>query len=152
MDTVVNNAGVFIAKPFTEYSEKDFAAMIAVNLAGFFHLSQKAAAWMLRMGSGQQAHEHETVVTNVFSGRPARALVNRLACEIGFLADAVPDFPLPLGELGPLRAAAEQKGSRDFTPLWSGQAAALSREMPAAMLMQITVKETLERLHRLRCN
>ena len=40
----------------------------------------------------------------------------------------------------------------DFTPLWSGQAAALSREMPAAMLMQITVKETLERLHRLRCN
>ena len=63
----------------------------------------------------------------------------------------VPDFPLPLGELEPLRAA-EQKGSRDFTPLWSGQAAALSREMPAAMLMQITVKETLERLHRLRCN
>jgi hypothetical protein len=51
-----------------------------------------------------------------------------------------------------LRTAAEQKGSRDFTPLWSGQAAALSREMPAAMLMQITVKETLERLHRLRCN
>ena len=91
-------------------------------------------------------------MTNVFSGRPARALVNRLACEIGFLADAVPDFPIPLGELGPLRAAAEQKGSRDFTPLWSGQAAALSREMPAAMLMQITVKETLERLHRLRCN
>jgi cyclohexadienyl dehydratase len=59
---------------------------------------------------------------------------------------------VPLGELGPLRAAAEPKGSRDFTPLWSGQAAALSREMPAAMLMQIMVKETLERLHRLRCN
>jgi len=91
-------------------------------------------------------------VTNVFSGRPPRALVNRLACEIGFLADAVPDFPLPLGELEPLRAAAEQKGSRDFTPLWSGQTAALNREMPAAMLMQITVKESLERLHRLRCN
>jgi nitronate monooxygenase len=92
-------------------------------------------------------------VTNVFSGRPARALVNRLAYEIGFLADAVPDFALPQGELGPLRAAAEKKGSpRDFTPLWSGQAAALSREMPAAMLMQVTMKETLERLHRLRCN
>jgi nitronate monooxygenase len=55
-------------------------------------------------------------------------------------------------KVGPGRAAAEQKGSRDFTPLWSGQAAALSREMPAAILMQITVKETLERLHRLRCN
>jgi hypothetical protein len=44
-----------------------------------------------------------TSVTNVFSGRPARALVNRLACEIGFLADAVPDFPLPLGGLEPYR-------------------------------------------------
>jgi nitronate monooxygenase len=75
-----------------------------------------------------------------------------LACEIGFLAEAIPDFPLPLGEPEPLRAAAEQKGCRDLTPLWSGQAAALSREMPAAILMQITVKETLERLHRLRCN
>src|ERR1700730_8650410 len=47
IDTLVHNAGVFIAKPFTEYSEKDFATMIAVNLAGFFHLSQKAAASML---------------------------------------------------------------------------------------------------------
>ena len=70
-----------------------------------------------------------------------------MACEIGFLADAVPDFPLPLGELGPLRAAAEQKGSRDFTPLWSGQAAALSREMPAAMLMQITDGEVEDVAH-----
>jgi NAD(P)-dependent dehydrogenase (short-subunit alcohol dehydrogenase family) len=47
MDTLVNNAGVFIAKPFIDYSETDFAAMIAVNLAGFFHISQKAASWML---------------------------------------------------------------------------------------------------------
>src|SRR5260370_41085663 len=52
IDTLVNNAGVFIAKPFTEYSEKDFATMIAANLVGFFHLSQKAAAWMLRTCSG----------------------------------------------------------------------------------------------------
>src|SRR6202035_2840509 len=94
--------------------------------------------------------EHETAVTNVFSGRPARALVNRLACEIGFLADAVPYFPLPLGELEPSRAAAEQQGSRDFTPLWSGQTAALNREMPAAMLMQITLKESLYRCDPLR--
>src|ERR1700716_3981570 len=40
IDTLVNNAGVFIAKPSTEYSDKDFATMIAVNLAGFFHLSR----------------------------------------------------------------------------------------------------------------
>jgi nitronate monooxygenase len=112
----------------------------------------EAASSALHRDAERHAHEHQTVVTKVFSGRPARALVNRLDCEIGSLADAAPDFRLPLGEPGPLRAAAEHKGSRDFTPLWSGQAAAVSREMPAAMLMQITVKETLERLHRLRCN
>ena len=77
--------------------------------------------------------------------------------SIGWLARSVSwqtlfrIFHYPWGELEPLRAAAEQKGSRDFTSLWSGQTAALNREMPAAMLMQITVKETLERLHRLRC-
>ena len=136
---------------------RGIAAAFALGASGAqigtgFLLCPEAATSALHRDAVRHAHEHETVVTNVFSGRPARALVNRLACEIGFLADAVPDFPLPLGELAPLRAAAEQKGSRDFTPLWSGQAAALSREMPAAMLMQITVRETLERLHRLRCN
>jgi nitronate monooxygenase len=124
----------------------------AAQIGTGFLLCPEAATPALHRDAVRHAHDHETAVTNVFSGRPARALVNRLAREIGFLAEAVPDFPLPLGELGPLRAAAEQKGSRDFTPLWSGQAAALSREMPAAMLMQVTVKETLERLHRLRCN
>ena len=136
---------------------RGIAASFALGASGAqigtgFLLCPEAATPALHRDALRHAHEHETVVTNVFSGRPARALVNRLACGIGFLADAVPDFPLPLGELEPLRAAAEQKGSRDFTPLWSGQAAVLSREMPAAMLMQITVKETLERLHRLRCN
>src|ERR1700694_836728 len=50
IDTLVNNAGVFIAKPFTEYSEKDFATMIAVNLAGFFHLSEKERRVVCRRG------------------------------------------------------------------------------------------------------
>jgi nitronate monooxygenase len=80
-------------------------------------------------------------VTNVFSGRSARVLVNRLAAEIGPWSDAALDFPLPLGELPPLRAAAEQNGSTDFTLLWSGHAAALARDMPAKMLIDILVRE-----------
>ena len=88
----------------------------------------------------RNARVNQTVVTNVFSGRPARALVNRLAAEIGPWSDGA-DFPLPMGELPPLRAAAEQNGSTDFTPLWSGQAAALAREMPARMLIDILVQE-----------
>jgi nitronate monooxygenase len=132
------------------------AAAFALGAAGAqigtgFLLCPEAATPARHRDAVRHAHDHETVVTNVFTGRPARALVNRLACEIGFLADAVPDFPIPLGELEPLRCAAEQKGSLDFTPLWSGQAAALSREMPAAMLTRIMVKEALERLHGLRC-
>jgi nitronate monooxygenase len=56
------------------------------------------------------------VLTNVFTGRPARALVNRLALDVGPISDAAPDFPLPMGELLPLRAKAEQLGNSDFTP------------------------------------
>ena len=46
VDTLVNNAGIFIAKPFTEYTEADFAKMLSVNLAGFFHVSQRAVRQM----------------------------------------------------------------------------------------------------------
>jgi NAD(P)-dependent dehydrogenase (short-subunit alcohol dehydrogenase family) len=52
IDTLVNNAGIFIAKPFVEYSEADFTAVIAVNLAGFFHVTQLAIAEMVGQGSG----------------------------------------------------------------------------------------------------
>src|SRR5258706_14879178 len=74
IDPLVNNAGIFIAKPFTEYSEKVFATMIAVNLAGFFHLSQKAAAWMLRMGSG-----HIVNITTTIAEQPVASLAAALA-------------------------------------------------------------------------
>ncbi len=52
IDTLINNAGVFIAKPFTQYSEADYAAMLGVNLAGFFHMTQLAIAEMEKHGSG----------------------------------------------------------------------------------------------------
>jgi nitronate monooxygenase len=135
---------------------RGIAAALALGAAGVqigtgFLLCPEAATPALHRDALRHAHKHGTVVTNVFSGRPARTLVNRLACELGVLTDAAPDFPLPIGELVPLRAAAEPKGNHDFTPLWSGQAAALSREMPAATLTQTMVKETFERPHQLRC-
>jgi NAD(P)-dependent dehydrogenase (short-subunit alcohol dehydrogenase family) len=52
IDTLVNNAGIFIAKPFTQYSETDYAAILGVNLAGFFHMTQLAIAEMEKRGSG----------------------------------------------------------------------------------------------------
>ena len=52
IDTLVNNAGIFIAKPFTEYTEADYAAMLGVNLSGFFHITQRAIAEMEKRGRG----------------------------------------------------------------------------------------------------
>jgi nitronate monooxygenase len=54
-----------------------------------------------------------------------------------------------MGELSPLRGAAERNGSSDFTPLWSGQAAALALETPASMLMEMLVLDAAERFQRL---
>ena len=81
-----------------------------------------------------EGHARDTALTNVFTGRPARGMVNRVMREQGFISDAAPAFPLAGGALAPLRAATEPAGSGDFMPLWSGQSAALCRAAPAAAL------------------
>lgn len=75
-----------------------------------------------------------TALTNLFTGRPARAIVNRLIRELGPLSDAAPAFPLAVSAIAPLRAKAEALGRTDFSPLWAGQSAPLCRERPAADL------------------
>ena len=75
-----------------------------------------------------------TAVTNVFTGRPARGIVNRIVRELGPINTAVPAFPLATSAIAPLRAKAESRGSGDFSPLWSGQNASGCKEIPAARL------------------
>ena len=75
-----------------------------------------------------------TALTNVFTGRPARAIVNRIVREVGPLSDAAPPFPLAASAVAPLRAKAESLGSGDFSPLWAGQNAAACKPVPAAAL------------------
>ncbi|MEO8836712.1 MAG: nitronate monooxygenase family protein [Caldimonas sp.] len=76
------------------------------------------------------ASARHTALTRLFTGRPARGIVNRLIREV---PDALaPAFPLAATAIAPLRAAAEAKGSGDFSPLWSGQNASGCRELPAA--------------------
>lgn len=87
-----------------------------------------------------------TALTNLFTGRPARGIVNRLMRELGPLSDAAPAFPLAGGALTPLRARTEPAGSGDFMALWSGQAARLGRMMPAGDLTRCLAAETLERM------
>ena len=90
--------------------------------------------------------DNETAITNVFTGRPARGIVNRLVREVGPMSDVVPEFPLAAAALAPLRAKSEMAGSADSTPLWAGQAAPLNRELPAAELTEQLAGDTLERL------
>lgn len=75
-----------------------------------------------------------TAVTNVFTGRPARSIVNRAVRELGPISPQAPAFPRAAGAMAPLRAAAEKRGSGDFSPLWSGQNRSGCREIPAAQL------------------
>jgi nitronate monooxygenase len=75
-----------------------------------------------------------TALTNLFTGRPARGIVNRLMRELGPINSSLPAFPLATAAAAPLRTAAERKGSGDFSPLWSGQNATGCREIPAAQL------------------
>ncbi|MEP1774682.1 MAG: nitronate monooxygenase, partial [Nitratireductor sp.] len=80
------------------------------------------------------ARDDQTVLTNVFTGRPARGLLNRIVREVGPLSAEAPAFPLAAAAVAPLRGQAEKTGSHDFSPLWAGQAAALGRAMPAGEL------------------
>lgn len=75
-----------------------------------------------------------TALTNIFSGGPARGIVNRVMRELGPMCAAAPAFPLATSALAPLRAAAEATGSGDFSPLWSGENATGCKEMPAEHL------------------
>ncbi len=75
-----------------------------------------------------------TAVTNVFTGRPARGIVNRLIRELGPISDAAPPFPLAASAIGPLRAKAEALGIGDFSSMWAGQNTTGCKEVPAATL------------------
>lgn len=73
-----------------------------------------------------------TALTNVFTGRPARGILNRAMRELGPLSTVAPAFPQAGAGIGPLRARAEAAGSPDFTPLWAGQNTSGCRVAPAA--------------------
>lgn len=79
-------------------------------------------------------HDDSTRITNVFTGRPARALSTRLVRELGPMNGALPAFPLAANSLAPLRAQAERTGSSDFSLFSAGQAAALAGERSARAL------------------
>jgi NAD(P)-dependent dehydrogenase (short-subunit alcohol dehydrogenase family) len=71
VDTLINDAGIYIGKPFTDYTLQDFDALVAVNLAGFFHMTGRAIRQMLDQGGGHVVNVSTTLVEHADSGRPA---------------------------------------------------------------------------------
>src|SRR4051812_16870562 len=71
IDTLVNNAGIFIAKPFTEYTKEDFDTALGINLGGFFHITQRAIADMLPRGFGHVVNITTTLQENANSNVPS---------------------------------------------------------------------------------
>ncbi|MGF6258345.1 SDR family NAD(P)-dependent oxidoreductase [Ensifer sp. LBL] len=71
IDTLVNNAGVFTAKPFTDFTQEDYDLNLSVNVAGFFHITQRAAREMLKQGSGHIVSITTSLVNQPIAGVPA---------------------------------------------------------------------------------
>lgn len=82
----------------------------------------------------QSETARQTALTNLFTGRPSRCIVNRLLRELGPMRAQMPAFPLAAAAVAPLRAKAEAQGSGDFSPLWAGQNASGCKAVPAAEL------------------
>ena len=82
-----------------------------------------------------------TAITNLFTGRPARGIINRIIKELGPISAAAPDFPLATSAIAPLRAKAESMGSSDFSPLWAGQNTSGCKEIAASLLTEELASE-----------
>jgi nitronate monooxygenase len=118
---------------------KGVAAALALGAAGVqigtaYLLCPEATTSTVHRAALKSEGARHTALTNVFTGRPARGIVNRVIAELGPISPVTPAFPLATAALAPLRAKAEAQGSGEFSPLWSGQNATGCREIPAAEL------------------
>jgi nitronate monooxygenase len=118
---------------------KGVAAAIALGAVGVqigtaYLLCPEATTSAVHRAALKSGAARHTSLTNIFTGRPARGIVNRIMRELGPISRAAPAFPLATSAIAPLRARAEGQGSGDFSPLWSGQNASGCKEIPAAQL------------------
>ena len=105
-----------------------------VQLGTAYLLCPEATTSAVHRAALKSPHARNTALTNVFTGRPARGIRNRIIDEVGPISAAAPAFPLATSAMAPLRSKAEAAGSGDFSPLWCGQNASGCREIPAAEL------------------
>jgi nitronate monooxygenase len=118
---------------------KGVSAAMALGAAGVqigtaYMLCPEATTSALHRAALKSVAARHTALTNLFTGRPARGIINRIMKELGPISSATPAFPLATSAIAPLRAKAESQGSDDFSPLWSGQNASGCKEISAADL------------------
>ncbi len=106
----------------------------AVQIGTAYLLCDEATTTPIHRAALTSEAARHTALTTLFTGRPARGIVNRVMRELGPLNPAAPAFPLATAAIAPLRAWAERQGSGDFSPLWSGQNAGGCRTVPAGEL------------------
>jgi nitronate monooxygenase len=118
----------------------------AVQVGTAFLFTPEAIISDLHREALANASDDGTALTNIFSGRPARGLMNRVMREVGPMSPDAAPFPTAGGALAPLKKAAEADGKADFSSLWSGQAASLGRKMGAGELAVTLMSEAAARL------
>lgn len=109
----------------------------AVQVGTAYLLCPEATTSAVHRAALAGADADHTALTNLFTGRPARGIVNRVMRQLGPLRADAPAFPLATGAMQPLRSAAERQGSGDFSPLWAGQNTRGCRAVPAAELTRL---------------
>jgi nitronate monooxygenase len=115
----------------------------AVQLGTAYLLCPEATLSAVHRQALKNLKDNGTALTNVFSGRPARGIVNRLIREVGPMSPLAPPFPLAGSAIAPHRKQSEAAGSEDFAQMWSGPAGRLCRELPAGELTRQLAAETL---------
>jgi nitronate monooxygenase len=110
-----------------------------VQLGTTYLLCPEAKTSAVHRAALKSRRASHTALTNLFSGRPARSIVNRLMAELGPINDAAPAFPLAAGALAPLRKKAESAAVGDFSPLWAGQNVSGCKEISAAALTRALI-------------
>ncbi|KYG69220.1 2-nitropropane dioxygenase [Bdellovibrio bacteriovorus] len=114
-----------------------------VQLGTAYLFCPEAKVSKLYLQTLQQATDDQTVLTNVYSGKPARGIRNKFIQEEGPISTLAPPFPFAGPAVNPLRKKSEELGRNDFVQMWSGQAASLGRVLPAAELTKKLSRETL---------
>ncbi len=154
LDTLINNAGIYIGKPFTEYTIDDYEAITAVNLTGFFHFTQLAIAEMVARGSGHVVNVSTSLVDNADSTRPSAlpaltkgglVAASSFACDRIRLARRPRQRSLARGHQDPAHDPASYDGLGALHPL--GRVGEVSDVVDAILYLERATFVTGETLH-----